>query len=210
MDHEQRTIAAQQQDPELAARIVRNIEQLERDSHYAAGPLSERLMRDIGAAIQNAAPEPWIVAGNDTGVTLTLPDWKANRGVNHNDAWIELSDLTLDEQEYSWISVIVNAGPTKLGLELKVRPGLAALMETVPAKDKAITNLVKAGFEYEQVIRRLAIPVAIDAETLAKGLEFNDLDAALAPVRTAVEVAIAAKPDLNALIDHLRTEAKKK
>ena len=49
MDHEQRTKAANEQDPKQAGKIIRSLKQLEDDYHLAAGPLSERMM---AAAVQ--------------------------------------------------------------------------------------------------------------------------------------------------------------
>jgi hypothetical protein len=209
MDSDQQTRLAQQQDPELAARIVRCIEALERDYLFAWGPLSERLMREAAAVAAKAAPEPWVVEGTEWNLVLTTPNWRATRGVGH-DAWLELSDVVEDEHDHSWAAVIVSAGPTKLCLELKFRPGLTPVAQMLTGKDKLVANVLKEGLEQTGTGTRILIPIAIDAEVLARGFELNDLDEALAPLSRAVETAIKAKPDLDALIEHVRELAKRK
>ena len=207
MDSDQQTRFAQTQDPELAARIVRNISELERDYLFAWGPLSERLMREIAGVAQSAAPEPWQVEGTEWDVKLTASNWKATRGVGY-DAWLELADIVEDDQDHSWTAVIVSAGPTKLCLELKFRPGLTPIAQALSDKDKLVANVLREGFQHDGTGTRLVIPIVIDAETLAKGFEFNDLDEALAPLKRAVEAAITAKPDLDALIHHVRQKGR--
>jgi hypothetical protein len=209
MDSDQQTRLAQQQDPELAARILRNIADLERDYLFAWGPLSERLMREAAAVAGKAASEPWVIEGTEWNVTVTSPDWRATRGVGQ-DAWLELADIVEDEEDHSWAAVIVSAGPTKLCLELKFRKGLAPIAQMLTGKDKPVANLLKEGFEQDGTGTRLLIPILIDAETLARGFELNDLDEALTPLKRAVEIAITAKPDLDVLIEHVRTQAKRK
>ena len=48
---------------------------------------------------------------------------------------------------------------------------------------------MKLGFVRHEIEPRLFIPMHIPAEALAMGLEQNDLDDALLPVRKAVEIA---------------------
>lgn len=207
MDSDTQTRLAQRQDPQLAARVVRNIGQLESDYLFAWGPLSERLLRDATAAVRKVAPEPWNVIGTEEELTITFPAWRATRGAGQ-DVWFELADSVWDEDDHCWAAVMVSAGPTKLCLELKFRKGLTPVAESLGQKDKLISNVVKLGFEYDGESRRLFVPITIDAEALAKGLELNDLDEALAPLCRAVEKAIASKADLDALIQHVREKGR--
>lgn len=209
MDSDQQTRLAQQQDPELTARIIRGIAALERDYLFAWGPLSERLMREAASAAQRVASDPWRVEGTEWSLTLASPNWRATRGVG-NDVWLELADANEHEDDHSWAATLVSAGPTKLCLELKFRPGLAPIAQLLTGKDKPVANLLKEGFEHDGTGTRLLVPIAIDAEALAKGFEFNELDEAFAPLRRAVEIAITAKPDLDVLIEHVREKAKRK
>jgi hypothetical protein len=209
MDSDQQTRIAHGQDPELAARVLRNIADLEADYLFAWGPLSERLMREAASTAHRAASDPWRVEGTEWSLTLASPDWRATRGVG-NDAWLELADANEHEDDHSWAATIVSAGPTKLCLELKFRPGLAPIAQMLTGKDKPVANLLKEGFEQDGTGTRLIVPIVIDAETLARGFEFNDLDEALAPLKRAVEIAITAKPDLDVLIEHVREKAKRK
>jgi len=114
VDHETRMAAARQQDPELCARIVRSIADLERDYLFAWGPLSERLMREAAAAFHKVAPEPWVVVGKDDGVSLRSPDWKLQRGIG-DDAWLELGEVVDDEEATAglrWWSALARRSST--------------------------------------------------------------------------------------------------
>lgn len=205
MDSDQQTRLASQQNPETAARIVRSIADVERDATFAWGPLSEMLLRAVAAGMRKAAPTTWEVEDGEWGASLACREWRATKGIGH-DAWLQISDVFEEEQEdeHSWTAVIVSAGTTKLCLELMFRPGLTPFARTLGAKNKLVANVVKEGFELDKSGTRLLIPIQIDPEALAKGLEFNDPGDALAPVAHAVERALKAKPDLDALIDHVR------
>jgi len=207
MDSDQQTRLAQQQDPELAARIVRTIADLERDYLFAWGPLSERLMREAASVAAKAVPEAWAVEGTEWNLLLTTPQWRATRGVGQ-DAWLELSDVVEDEHDHSWAAVFVSAGPTKLCLELKFRPGLTPNAQSLTGKDKPLANVLREGFEQDSASKRILIPIAIDGEALARAFELNDFDQALTPLRRAVEAAVKAKPDLDVLVEHVRQKGR--
>src|SRR5688500_17610281 len=115
-------------------------------------------MREVAAAARKSTPEPWVTEGDEEGVTVTARGWKSTRGAGH-DAWLELCDATEDEDDHSWIAVLVSAGPTKLCLELKFRPGLTPIAQALTAKDKPVANLLKEGFERGGPGTRLLIPI---------------------------------------------------
>ena len=97
-----------------------------------------------------------------------------------------------------------------MGLELMFRSGLAQTAAGV-IQDKAhAERLVKIGFRKDPAALRLFVPIAIDRLRLSKGFGENDLDEALLPVRNAVEAVIAAKLDLDALIEAVRKKAKER
>jgi len=139
------------------------------------------------------------VDGTEWSVQLTSPEWKATRGVG-NDAWLELADIVEDEHDHSWTAVIVSAGPTKLCLELKFRPGLTPVAQALTGKDKLVANVLKEGFEQDGSSNRLLIPIPIDAEALARGFELNDFDEALTPLRLAERV----NAGMPVLVEHAR------
>ena len=208
MDHDTRTKAATEQDPKLAARIVRSLKQVEDDNNLASGPLSERLMSAVVQLIKKAVTEPFQVTETDWTAIITLPAWRATRGVGQ-DFWIELTEIGADEErEYSWLAAATGAGSTLLGLELMFRRGLQETAQTIIADDKQMSAIWKAGFVRSEEDFRLFISIAIQQELLAQGFEQNDLAKALAPVTKAVEQAIAARAELDALIEKVRTAAK--
>ena len=206
MDDEQRTIAAQQQDPVRAARIVRSLKQVEDDYHLASGPLSKKMMAAAVAALKKAVPEPFRVVESDWTAAITSPDWKATRGVGQ-DASIELSELCADEdREYCWLTAATATGPTRLGLELVFRPGLRETAQRIIRDDKQMAAIWKAGFVRDETDARLFIPVVIP--NLAEAFEQNDLDTAMAPVTKAVEQVITASAEVGKIVEAVRVAAK--
>ena len=97
-----------------------------------------------------------------------------------------------------------------MGLELQFRTGLEPFGLALIANDKAVDTLLKLGFVRDEAKERLFIPVKIHADLLAKGFQENDLDKALAPVAKAFELATAAKPDLDKIVEQVREAAKRK
>ena len=210
MDNEEKLLVTQSHDPAIAARIIRNIENIERDWHLASGLLSERLMCDLRVMMGQLTPENWKMFLSGWSGLIVPPDWKMTRGVGNGDAWLELAEFCDAEEEYSWIAAAVGIGSTKMGLELQFRNGLIPFGEALIANDKAVGALLKLGFVRDAAKERLFIPVKVNADLLAKGYQENDLDKALAPVGKAIELAIAAKPDLDKIVEQVREAAKRK
>jgi len=212
MDHEHRMAAAKRNDPELAARVVRNIAQIEADFFHSAGPLSERLMREAVAAITGVTKEPWQIVEVDDTVRIVSPDWKMTKGVGTGDMWLELVELSADPDgyEHSWLAAALKAAPTQLCMAVMFRRGLQELAEALIEDDKAVTALRKAGFVRDDAELVLFVPIDIAVETMAAGFEQNDLSKVLLPVSKAATQAMAAKPELDKLLAQLREAAKRK
>lgn len=211
MDDKQRTDAAKAQDGVTAGRIVRGIAQIESDFHLASGPLSEQLMGAASQAIAKVAQSPWLRLEDEMTIQVVAPEWKMTKGVGTGDAWLELAELCDDEDnEYSWVAAAVGAGPTRMCIELVFRRGLVEVAQGVLRDDKALTALWKLGFVRDETDLRLFVPIKIEAEKLAQGFEQNDLSEAMAPVGKALQLAIAAKTELDALIERVRDAAKRR
>ncbi len=209
-EHEMRALAAQRQDPQLAARIVRSIEQIETDSHLAYGAVSQRLMTEIGSSARSAVPDSWTYESTDDGLTITTAEWKSSFG-NQRDAYFALADLVEDDtQDHSWVAVAMSKGHTQLILELKLRPQLTQVMQALIDKDPVIKNLVTVGFKRDSESKRLYMPIMLDAGAIAIGFECNDLHEALEPLREVVGKAIASRAPIDAMLAHIRAEAKKR
>lgn len=213
MDHAQRTKAANQQDPKWAARVVRSIGQIEADFYYASGYLSERLMGEAVQAISKVAKAPWQVVEAGLSAQVVCPEWKMTKGVGTGDMWLELAELVNDEDDeddHSWLAAAVKAGPTQLCIEVMFRRGLQDQAEAVIRDDKALAAIWKLGFLRSESDLRLFIPIVIEAQRLALiGFEQNDLAAALTPIGKAMEQALAAKAELDKLLEQVRAKAKR-
>ena len=151
MDDQQRDLAARLQDSDITARIVRNIADIERDYHFAHGPLGDRLMGEMIQTIVKAATDHWLVVEKEPSAFITTPDWKVT-GVGNGDMWLELSELCSDELEHSWIAVAVRGGNTQLCLELMFRRGLAEAAEALIRTDKVVAGLLKLGLDRKSVV----------------------------------------------------------
>jgi hypothetical protein len=209
MDDDQRILAAQQQDPVNAARIVRSVAAIEKDFYDLSGPLSAQMMHEAVQIIAKAVTAPWQVIEVGWSAQIVCPEWKITRGFGTVDAWLELSEICADdENDHSWIAAAVRAGPTLLGISLEFRRNF--FPEPIIRDDKVMAALLKLGFARDEEDARLFIPIEIEAGRLAMGFEQNDLAAALAPIGKAMKQAIAAKAELDKIVELVRTAAKSK
>lgn len=114
---------------------------------------------------------------------------------------MEITEIAADEdQDHTWIAAAVGAAGSKLGLELKFRPGLMMIGDGL-TKDKAhAAALAKIGFVRDDAETRLYIPLPINQALLAKGFAENDLDAAFEPVRKSIAAVVASKSALDTLV----------
>jgi len=206
MDHEQRTKAANEQDPKQAGKIVRNLKQLEDEYFLAAGPLSERMMAAVVQTIKKAVPEPFRVVESDLTASIVVGAWRATRGVGQ-DFYLTLAEIGADdEREFCWLTAATAAGPTRLGLELACRPGLRDAAQSVFRDDRQMAAIWKAGFVRGETDFRLFIPIVLSK--LIEAFEQNDLSIAMAPVTKAVEQVVAAMPELAKIVEAVRVAAK--
>jgi len=212
LDHDTRMAAAKRNDPQLAARIVRNIKEIEDDFFHSAWPLSERILLESTQAIKEVVKDPWYVVEAEWAVRVVCPEWKMLRGVGTGDMWLELCELSADQNgyEHSWLAAAVKAAPTELCIAVVFRPGLQDYVRPTFADGKALAPLFKAGFTYDEERDALFLPIDIQAEALAKGFEENDLGAALLPMEQAMSRATAAKAELDKLLETIRKVAKGK
>lgn len=212
MDHDQRTKAAKSQDPAWAARVIRNIAQIETDFFHAFDHVSERIMSEAVQAIHKVAMHPWQVVESGMSAQIVCPEWKMTKGVGTGDMWLELAEIGADEDddERSWLSAAVKAGPTQLGFELTFRRGLQDQAGLIIRDDKAIAALLKLGFARLDAGPSLIVPIDIAAEKLAQGFEQNDLTAALAPVGGSLSKALAAKVELDKFLSQVRLAPKRR
>jgi hypothetical protein len=209
MDASSRAAYAQR-DHELTAWTVRNLAKIE-DAYFGAfGFLSDRLMSAVVAAMRDTAPGDWLVE-DDGAISLTCSDWQsAAKSALRSDAWLQIEEIAHDDNEHSWIAAAIAAGPTSMCLELKLRRGLAPLNASFSVQPERVAALLDCGFEQNEGDRRLIIPITIDAEALAVAFERDDFAEALAPVRFAVGVAVAAKGEIDKLLGHLRQPSKRR
>lgn len=210
MTHEQRSKAANQQDPKWAAKVVRNIGQIEADFFHAAGPVSERIMAEAFLALQKAVTPPWELIENEWASQVVCPDWKMARGVGVGDAWLEVAEISADEEgyEHTWLAAMAQTGPTLLGIQLMFRRGLMDYAETILRDDKAVAPLWEKGWARDETSAALFMPIFSPAEKIAQAFEQNDLTGAVAPFAKALTDALAAKSELDKLVAKVRAAAK--
>lgn len=211
MDTDQQFIAAQQIDPDQAGQIIRQLGSIAADYHLASGPIADRLMSEITSTVIKVAVEPWVAFEANGSVVLVTADWKMTKGVGGiGDAWIELSEITTDDYDHSWLEAALKASGTLMCVELKFRAGLADAATAVARDDKAMAGLFKLDWARDEQDARIFLPVDIEAEAVAQAFAQNDFDEALAPITRTVTAAMASKADLDALINKVRELAKRK
>ena len=208
MNAESKMTRAQQPEADRAASIVRQIDDLEQNTQMLWGPMGERLMAEIGQAIRSSASNEWLVMGDNDALSLTCPNWKPNGGLGRGDAWLELSEIAEDEEDHSWVADAIGIGRSGMGLQLTFRNGLAHTAAIVMADKATAARLLKLGIAQDEARERLFIPIVIDREVLATAFAENDFEAALAPVRAALELASAAKGELDKLVEQVRAKSK--
>ncbi|MBB3941554.1 hypothetical protein GGR39_003234 [Novosphingobium fluoreni] len=212
MDHEHRMAAAKLIDGQLAGRIIRNLGQIEADFFHSAWPLSERLMHEAFLAISQVAQAPWECSEVEWSTRIVCPEWKMTKGVGTGDMRLELGELSADPDgyEHSWLAAALKAAPTQLCIAVKFRRGLQDFAEGLLQDEKAIAGLKKAGFKRDDDQGVLYVPFDIPAEIMAAGFEQNDLSKAIQPIGKAAALALAAKPELDKLLEQVRAAAKRK
>ena len=200
---EQSNLAAAK-DPKVAARIVTNIAEIEQDYRLADGHLSDWLMRMITISMKAAAPEPFVIESTAWSPYITCPDWKPTKRIGRGDAWLEIVEFSRDEQDHTWLAAALGAGPTELNLELMFRDGLSGYFGKLEGDQGLASKLRKKGFKIDTANKRVFLPIVIKADLLAKALPTDDFQDAMAPVREATELGIAAKPEIDLLLKLVR------
>jgi len=211
MDSESRSKATRLQDPEYAAKVVKNIAQIEADFFHAASHLSEQMMNEALLAIEKVVVAPWEIVENEWGTKLVISDWKMQRGVGY-DAWLEVSELSSDEDghEHTWIAAVTKTVPSQLCVQLMFRPGLQDHAQAIMKDMKAIGAVLEKGFVRDDANLVLFVPIHIPVALLEKGFSLRDLTPTVQPFAKAVQTAIAAKPALDTLLEQIRAAAKVK
>lgn len=156
--------AAMSNDPALAARIVRNLGQIEADFFHSAWSLSERLMHEAFLAISQVAQAPWDVSEVDWSTRIVCPEWKMTKGVGTGDMWLELGDLSPDPDGYerSWLATALKTASTQLCIIVKFRRGLQDLASELLRDDKMLVFVVPSSQSlpaWEQRERQLPTPL---------------------------------------------------
>jgi len=195
---------AMAKDPAITSRIIKNMAQIELDYRLADGLLSEWLMRMIILSMKGAAPEPFMVENTAWSAYLSHPDWKPTKRIGRGDVWLEIVEHACDEQDHTWLAAALGAGPTELNLQLSFREGLAHYFAKLEADQGLAAKLRKKGFEIDVAGKRIYLPIVVKADLLAKALPTDDFEEAMAPVREAVELGIAAKPEIDQLLKLVR------
>lgn len=210
MDSNQQTTLAQKNDPALTARLVAAVADVERDHRLVEGPISQRLLDEIEATMRKAAPDPWVVGQARYAALLAHPEWKPTKGLGNGDLWFEVSEIADDDADaLTWIGAACGTGQSKFGLEVCLRPALTQAADVVWREKAHNDKLAKIGIVRETATGRLLVPIKIDRMRLSKGFSENDLTDALSPVTKAVEAVVAAKAELDTLLNAVRAKVKR-
>lgn len=207
---------------QLAAMVVRNIDEIEEANHKASYDYSSRLWKEFVSSSKRSIQEDWSVEGEDEYEEyFHLVDW-APKGVGHEEFWLEIDEEVhpdCDNFEHSWISIATQSGilPSKLVInfswDVKQLITEAKFRKLIGSQEELRKRLADHGFVLSddgKALRTLIEPVGKDA--LAKAFEEDDFDEALESISTAVAKATSKEVlgDLNILVGLIRTEAQRK
>ena len=162
-------------------------------------------MRMITLSMKAVAAEPFDIENTAWSPYVTCPEWKPTKRIGRGDAWLEIVEFARDEQDHTWLAAAVGSAGTELNLELMFRDGLSGYFAKLEADQSLAAKLRKKGFKIDTANRRVYLPIVIKPDLLAKALPSDDkFDEAMAPVREATELGIAAKPEIDALLKLVR------
>ena len=168
-------------------------------------------MRMITLSMKAVAAEPFDIENTAWSPYVTCPEWKPTKRIGRGDAWLEIVEFARDEQDHTWLAAAVGSAGTELNLELMFRDGLSGYFAKLEADQSLAAKLRKKGFKIDTANRRVYLPIVIKPDLLAKALPSDDkFDEAMAPVREATELGIAAVPRAEAIArlnDQLRKTA---
>jgi hypothetical protein len=170
MDHESRSKIAQQLDPQWAGRVIRNLVQIELDWYHAYDALSTRMMTEAFLAIEKVVKAPWQIVENEWATQVVCPEWKMTRGVGIGDMWLQISEISADEDgyEHTWLAAVTQTVPSMLCVELTFRRGLQDHAHALIRDDKAVAALLKLGFARNEARQVLFCTVSVGAQLWPK------------------------------------------
>ena len=204
MEATEQTNLAAAHDPAVAGRIINTIAQVEQDYLLAESHLSEMVLQEIISAMRRTAPAPFEIASTAWSAIVTCADWKPTKRPGRGDAWLEIVEHAEDDNDHTWLAAALGAGPTAMHLELNFREGLSHYIDKLKADESLMSKFRKKGFKVDTANKRVYLPLAINAVLLAKAVQENDFDDAMAPAREATELGIAAKPEIDQLLKMVR------
>ncbi|MDF2603052.1 hypothetical protein [Sphingomonas sp.] len=198
---------------ELDALIVRNISDVEA-ALLRAFEIGDEVIEEIGNVLRSMLGDAWevIVDGkDDTPIRFARRGWLGgNTPVLARSYHISLTgkEGPSGDTDQSWLMTLLGNGPKGSSAvfylwsdKFYTKRRWKKLLD-----DKAdrIKKLLDAGFRQDEN-QWLYLPLLIDSEELANGLEVGDLSRAMAPVSEAISIIQAVVPEIEALIERDRT-----
>jgi hypothetical protein len=198
---------------ELDALIVRNIGDVEA-ALLRAREIGDEVVESIGEAVRSGLDEGWEVAvdvDDETPIRFARRAWidgetSALSGSYH----FSLSDKNGPggETDQTWLCTLLGNGPAGSSAVFYFWSNSFSAKrrwkKLADDQSKLVDQLLDAGFRQDEK-QWLYVPIAMNAEALAKAFEEGDLSAAMTPVIAALEVIEATAPSIEALIERDRT-----
>jgi hypothetical protein len=197
-------------DPSIGTVIVRHIDELEAALRYANGTMQPMLAKAVAVVLEERRIAlGWageVVADLAETLWLAPPEWKIGGDPEDDDFYLSFSLDTMPcidgHEPETWVGTIAGFAGARIrfvfGTDAIGQRDWKALLRSEGA---LLDELVNKGFLCDPKTGDLALTIPINREDLASGFEEEDLETALAPLRTSVDRIRDARPIFDRLVE---------
>lgn len=201
-----------QQDNDIGATIVRNIDLLESAMSYASETMDRLIGQEIGDILKRKRDKfGWNgdpVETVEDNFWLSSPEWISEGDPDGNyDLLVEM-DMT--GEAVTWLAYF--AGVADLGVHLEPSSNTLSrgpLKRVLKNNPELMAEFASRGFHWDPE-GKLTLPVEFSREALAMAFEEEDFSEALAPLEEALDLVFEARALFDRLVAKIRKDGKRK
>ncbi|MGR3761741.1 hypothetical protein ACUXV3_16675 [Roseobacteraceae bacterium NS-SX3] len=201
-----------QQDNDIGAAIVRNIDLLESAMSYATDTMDRLLGQEVGDILKRKRDKfGWSgdpVETFEDGFWLSPPEWISEDDPDGNyDLFVEM-DMT--EEANTWLAYF--AGVNGLGVFLAPSSNTlspAPFKRVLKSSPELMAEFASKGFHWDPE-GKLTLPLEFSREALAMAFQEEDFSEALAPLEEALDLVFETRALFDQLAAKIRKDDKRK